>query len=215
MPTRSVLFEFHGVIADTENVHVAAWQRTFGAMGWDESDAACSRAAEVDDRTFVAEVFTRRKIEGGDVEGWARRKRELAASILADAPGLYPGVVTLVEQLRGHARLAIVSTTWRADVEAALGAAGLADAFEVVVGKEDVRSPKPDPEGYRLALTRLGSPAGEAVALEDSPAGLAAARGAGVRVLAIGHRRPEWGWAGNAAFLPDLADTRRVLDAIG
>ena len=69
MTNRAVLFDFDGVIADTENVHVAAWQRTFGLMGWIESDEVCARAAEIDDRAFVREVFARRKIEG-DVEGW-------------------------------------------------------------------------------------------------------------------------------------------------
>jgi len=215
MPTRAVLFDFDGVIADTENVHVAAWQRTFGAMGWDESDATCSRAAEVDDRSFVAEVFARRKVEGGDVEGWAARKQALAAALLADAPRIYRGVVPLVDALRGRARLAIVSTAWRANIAAVLTAAGLADAFEFAIGKEDVPATKPDPEGYRLALSRLGLASNEAVALEDSPSGLAAARAAGVRALAIGHRREMGDWAGEATFLPDLADTLRVLEAIG
>ncbi len=215
MSTRAVLFDFDGVIADTENVHVAAWQRTLGLMGWDEPDEACARAVEVDDRVFLAEVFARRKIERGDVDGWARRKQELTLRLLADAPRVYPGVVGLVDRLRGRTRLAIVSTTWRANVEAVLGAAGLLGAFEFTVGKEDVEATKPDPEGYRRALARLGLPASDVVALEDSPTGLAAARGAGLRAVAIGHRRPMGDWAGDAPFLPGLADPVLALDAIG
>ena len=86
MRPRAVLFDFDGVLADTENVHVAAWQRTFGLMGWLEADEACARAAEIDDRAFCAEVFARRKLEGGDVEGWSRRKQELAVRMLACMP---------------------------------------------------------------------------------------------------------------------------------
>lgn len=215
MPTRAVLFDFDGVIADTENVHVAAWQRTFGAMGWEESDAACSRAAEVDDRAFVAEVFARRKVEGGDVDGWAARKQALAVRLLGDAPRIYRGVVPLVEALRGRARLAIVSTTWRANIEAVLKAVGLADDFEFLIAREDVEATRPDPEGYRLAVARLGLPAAEVVALEDSPGGVRAARAAGLRVVAVGHRRADGEWAGGSDFLADLADTRSVLDLIG
>jgi beta-phosphoglucomutase len=215
MPTRAVLFDFDGVIADTENVHVAAWQRTFGLMGWLETDETCSRAAEIDDRAFCAEVFDRRKLDGGDVEGWSRRKQELTARMLADAPPVYRGVAELVGQLKGRSRLAVVTTTWRANVEAVLKASGLADAFEFLITKEDVKALKPDPEGYRLAVARLELPANEVVALEDSPGGLAAARGAGVRVVAIGHRRPKAEWVGDAEFVADFADRSRVLESLG
>ena len=215
MPTLAVLFDFDGVIADTENVHVAAWQRTFGVMGWQESDETCSRAAEIDDRAFVLEVFARRKIEKGNVEGWVARKQELTLRLLADSPRVYPGVVAVVDRLRGRARLGVVTTTWRANVEAVLEASGLRQAFEVVVAKEDVRVPKPDPECYRLALAKLKLPVSEVVALEDSPGGLAAARGAGVRVVAVGHRKPKGEWVGDSEFVAGLDDLARVLDALG
>ncbi len=214
-PARAVLFDFDGVIADTENVHVVAWQRTFGLMGWLESDETCARAFEVDDRAFCAEVFDRRKLEGGDVEGWSRRKQELTLGLLAEGARVYPGVAALVGAFKGRARLAVVTTTWRANVEAVLGASGLAGAFEFIVGKEDVRAAKPDPEGYRLALARLGLPASEVVALEDSPTGLGAARGAGLRVVAVGHRRPAGDWSGDARFVTGFADLASAIEAIG
>jgi beta-phosphoglucomutase len=215
MPTRAVLFDFDGVIADTENVHVAAWQRTFGVMGWIEADETCARAAEIDDRAFVAEVFERRKIEGGNVEGWVARKQELTLQLLADSPRVYPGIVRLIERLKGKVRLGVVTTTWRGNVEAVLKAAGLLGAFEVVVAKEDVTVPKPDPEGYRLALAKLDLPPGDVVALEDSPTGLAAAKAAGLRVIAVGHRRPSGEWSSDSTFLADLTEPDRVLPSLG
>ena len=153
---RAVLFDFDGVIADTENVHVAAWERTFGAMGWDVPAEQCARAAEIDDRAFLAEVFAERKIEEGDLDGWVARKQRLAAAMLADEPRLYPGVAELVGRLAGRARLAVVSTARREDIRGVLRAGGLLDAFAAIVGKEDVRATKPDPEPYRAALERLG-----------------------------------------------------------
>ncbi len=214
MPTRAVLFDFDGVIAATENVHVVAWQRTFGVMGWDEPDESCAEAAEVDDRVFAARVFARRKIEGADVEGWVRRKRDLAEALLGDSPRIYPGLAALVRHLGPRARLAIVSTSWRGHIEAVLRPAGLLEAFELVIAKEDVAAPKPDPEGYLLALARLGIDAGDAVAIEDSPAGLLAARGAGIRAVAVGHRRSGREWAGPASFLPDLTDREAATAAL-
>ena len=140
-------------------------------LGWDETDEVCARAAELDDRAFVAEVFARRKVEAGDVEGWARRKQELTLQLLADSPRIYPGLVELVATLRGRFKLGVVSTTWRGNIQVVLEAAGLLEHFDVVVAKEDTASTKPDPEGYRLALDRLGLGADEVVAIEDSPMG--------------------------------------------
>ncbi len=216
MPPCAVLFDFDGTLADTENVHIVAWERTLADIGWDVPSDECARAAEVDDRDFLAEVFARRKVEDGDVAGWCARKQAIAARMLGDQPRLYPGVPALVGRLAGNGlALAIVTTTWRSSVDAVLGAAGLSGAFAAVVAKEDVTLTKPDPEGYRLALRRLSVAACSAVAIEDSPSGLAAARAAGLAVVALGHRRRSGDWHGEAPYLPDLRDPARVVDAIG
>ena len=215
MPPLAVLFDFDGVIADTENVHIAAWERTLARMGWDVPPEDCARAAEVDDRAFLAGLFALRGIDDGDLDGWVRRKQETTLSMLTDRPRLYPGVRELVEALRGRARLGIVSTTWRENIAAVLGSAGLAGSFELIVAKEDVRPLKPQPAAYLLALKRLKVPAGRVVALEDSATGLTAARAAGLRYVAVGHRRPVGDWAADATFLPGLADLSQALAALG
>jgi beta-phosphoglucomutase-like phosphatase (HAD superfamily) len=87
--------------------------------------------------------------------------------------------------------------------------------FSLIVGKEDVARTKPDDECYRRAVMCLNVDPAEAVALEDSPAGLAAAGGAGVRAVAVGHRLPEGPWVGASAFLPDLRATEQVLACLG
>lgn len=214
-PPRAVLFDFDGVLADTENVHVAAWERTFALMGLDVPPEVCARAAEEDDRAFFGGLLAERGVEDGDVEGWVGRKQELTRMLLADAPRLYPGVVDLVGRLEGKTTLAVVTGTWRENAAIVLEAAGLAGAFALVVGKEDARRPKPDPAIYRAALRRLRVEAGDAVALEDSPSGLSSARAAGIRCLAVGHRRPPGEWASGATYLADLKDARSVLEAIG
>jgi HAD superfamily hydrolase (TIGR01509 family) len=216
MPVTAVLFDFDGVLADTENAHVVAWERTFARMGWAVPPEACARAAEVDDRDFLRDLFAERKIADGAVAGWVERKQVLTRGLLADAPWVYPGVPALLEGLRrGGTRLAVVSGTWRENVEAVLGPLGLRPAFELVVGKEDVERPKPDPQAYLVALERLKLPAAQVVALEDSPTGIAAARAAGVPVVAVGHRRPPGDWTEGALYLPDLEDLPRALRALG
>ncbi len=168
----------------------------------------------MDDRDFLAEVFAERMIEGADVEGWTRRKQDLTVALLADSPRVYPGVVELVRAVCGRVRLAVVSTTWRENITTVLQASGLAEAFEVIVGKQDVRAVKPDPEGYRLALQLLAIAAGDAVALEDSATGLTAARAAGLRTLAVGHRLPLSDWVGTSDSIAHFRKTSAVLEKL-
>jgi HAD superfamily hydrolase (TIGR01509 family) len=215
MSLDALFFDFDGVLADTENIHVAAWQRTLAELGWEVPDAECARAVEEDDRDFAASIFAAQKVVHADVAGWVLRKQALTITMLTDSPRLYPGVSALVEAVQGRLRLAVVSGTWRANVEAVLRASGLSSAFELIVGKEDVAAGKPAPDGYRLALERLGLKPSQAIALEDSPTGLTAARAAGLRVLAVGHRRPPGEWVGSADYIPRLVPTHRVLAKLG
>jgi HAD superfamily hydrolase (TIGR01509 family) len=211
MPPIAVLFDFDGVLADTENHHIAAWQRTLTALGWEVPDEVAARSAEIDDREFLRELFTQHEIEGGDIEGWVRKKQALTIRLLRDAPRIYPGVAELVRQLRGRARLAVVSGTWRENVDAVLESPALSGAFELIVSKEDAERVKPDPEAYLLALKRLRISPARAVAIEDSPTGLTAARSAGIACLAVGHRREFGPWVGDSAYFTGLEPVSSVL----
>jgi len=215
MAPKAILLDFDGVIAETENHHIAAWQRTLSALGWQVPDRVAAVSAEVDDREFIKDLFANRGLPTVKVEEWVRRKQALLIRMLGDSPRVYPGVVELVRELRGRVRLAVVSGTWRENIDAVLDAVGLAGSFETIVGKEDVKAVKPDPEAYHLALRRLNSQPKEAMAFEDSPSGLAAARAAGVPVIAVGHRRSFGDWVGNAAYISGLEPVEGLLRHLG
>ena len=215
MAPRAILFDFDGVIADTENHHIAAWQRTLAALGWQVPDEVAARSAEEDDREFLSNLLAAQDITDGDVEGWVRKKQVLTVRMLRDAPRVYPGVQELIQTLRGRVRLAVVSGTWRENVEAVLSASGLLAAFDVIIGKEDVAAVKPDPEAYILALSRLEFSAGETVAIEDSPTGLAAARAAGIPGIAVGHRREFGDWVGDSTYFSGLVPVSGLLRHLG
>jgi HAD superfamily hydrolase (TIGR01509 family) len=204
MPPSAVLFDFDGVIADSENHHIAAWQRTLMALGWEIPDDEAALSAEMDDREFLRGLFDQRGVEVGDIEGWVRKKQQLTIALLRDSPRIYPGVIELVQSLRGRVRLAVVSGTWRENVEAVLANPAITGAFEFIVGKEDVGSVKPDPEAYLLALRKLAMRPAEVVAIEDSPSGIAAARAAGIAGIAVGHRRGFGEWVGDSVYFTGL-----------
>jgi HAD superfamily hydrolase (TIGR01509 family) len=93
--------------------------------------------------------------------------------------------VELVERLRGRTRLGLASNSPRSLVDTALATAGIADAFDTIVTSDDVVEPKPAPDLYLLACERLGVAPSEALALEDSPSGVAAAKAAGLTCIAV------------------------------
>ena len=136
MPPKAILFDFDGVIADTDNHHIAAWQRTLAVMGWQVADEVAARSAEIDDREFLAQLFADRGIAEGNIDEWVRRKQALTVQLLKDAPRLFPGVVELVQSLQGRARLAVVSGTWRENIQAVLAAAGLTESFDRSLAKK-------------------------------------------------------------------------------
>jgi HAD superfamily hydrolase (TIGR01509 family) len=215
MPPTAVLFDFDGVIADTENHHIAAWQRTLSALGWQVPDEVAARAAEVDDREFLRGLFAQQGIDDGDLDGWVRKKQVLTIALLHDSPRVYPGVIELVAGLRGRARMAVVTGTWRENVESVLSGVGLSNAFDLIVAKEDVAAVKPHPEAYLLALRKLNVPGALALAIEDSPAGLTAARAAGIGCIAVGHRREYGEWVGDNVYFSGLEPVSGVLRHLG
>jgi beta-phosphoglucomutase len=211
MARKAVLLDFDGVIAETDNHHIAAWQRTLAALGWQVADDVAARAAEVDDRVFLADLFGERGVSSTKIEEWVRRKQALCVQMMRSSPRLYRGVRELVRELQGRARLAVVSGTWRENVETVLESAGIAGAFETIIAKEDVTSPKPHPEPYLRALKRLRISPRSAVGFEDSPVGLASARAAGLKVIAVGHRRPFGDWVGDAIYISGFEPVQEVL----
>ena len=98
-----------------------------------------------------------------------------------------PGAIELVEGLRGldGVQLGLASNSPRFLVDDALATAGLTDAFEAIVTSDDVAHAKPAPDIYLLACQRLGVSPSEALALEDSASGVAAAKAAGLTCIAV------------------------------
>jgi HAD superfamily hydrolase (TIGR01509 family) len=95
-----------------------------------------------------------------------------------------PGAAELVERLRGRVRLGLASNSPRRLVDAALRTAGLTNAFDAIVTSDEAAF-KPAPDLYLLACERLGVAPQDALALEDSPSGIAAAKAAGLVCFAV------------------------------
>jgi beta-phosphoglucomutase len=192
----AVVFDFDGVIVNTEPLHFAAFREILEAKGlafnWEEY---VSHYLGFDDRNVFKEAFKRggRILRGAKLSELIQAKAQVFQR-LAEEKGVrpFPGVVSLIKSLAKKVPLALCSGAVKSDIEPILRKLHFDRVFDVIVTAEDVLASKPNPASYVLALKRLAKafPANKfvadcCVAIEDTPAGINAARGAGLLVLAL------------------------------
>jgi beta-phosphoglucomutase len=201
---RAILFDFNGILVDDEPIHLEMFQRVLGEEGIVLTAEDYYRDyLGLDDRGCFAAVLQKT----GEAPTVPRLMRLIArkASYYQERMRhsgypFFPGAAELVAELAAAGRmLGIVSGALSEEVESALRQAGLRERFKILVTAEDVTEGKPDPEGYRRALEGLNSlpplperllHPHEVLAIEDSPAGLAAAGDLGLATLAVAHTYP-------------------------
>ena len=192
----AVLFDFDGVIVDSERVHfetmAAAMEGEGPAFDW---DFYREKLMGFDDRGAFELLLGRAGIEATAEEIGKRIARKAAVFGRAAAGGgvpAYPGAAELIRSCAGAGPVGLCSGALRGDVDPVLAALGVAGCFAAIVTAEDVERSKPDPACYRLCVERLaarfpggGIEPGACVAIEDTADGIASARGAGLAVLGV------------------------------
>lgn len=199
---RAILFDFDGVLIDAEPLHLELFRQIAGEEGLPvpSRDDYFDRYLGRDDRDCFRDVLrdAGREPAPGEIPRLVARKAAYYRTrIQAEGFPVFPGVRSLVDAARDAGlMLGVVSGALREQVEGGLGQIGLRDAFKAVVASQDVQNSKPDPEGYLLGLERLNAlpplpprllHPHEVLAIEDSPAGIQAAAGAGLTTLAVAH----------------------------
>jgi beta-phosphoglucomutase len=195
---RAVVFDFDGVIANSEPLHFKAFRDVLAGEGISltEADYYTRYLGYNDERAFQ-EIGAEhgRRWDDGTVVLLIARKASIMEEIEQHASILFPGAREAIEQLARHCPLAIASGALRAEIERRLQREQLAAHFTVIVGGDDGVASKPAPDPYLRAVERLGAihtssapllPS-QCVAVEDSPWGLESAGGAGLRTIGITH----------------------------
>jgi beta-phosphoglucomutase len=194
---RAVVFDFDGVLVDSEPVHFRALRDCLAPEGLviDEREYYAHYAA-YDDRTAIRLALERsgEPFDGARVDVIARRKAGLFDELLRGIP-FFPGAVDLVRALARELPVAIASGALRSEIERILEGGGLRESFRAIVGAEDVARTKPDPLPYQQAVGLLARDApglapADCVAFEDTMAGIASARAAGLRVVGVTNTYP-------------------------
>jgi beta-phosphoglucomutase len=209
---RAVLFDFDGVLVNSEPIHYRALRDSLRPEGLEIGETEyLSSYLSYTDREAIRLAFERNGLpfDRERIEAVARRKAALYGALMAEIP-FFPGAKGLVVELQRQVPVGIASGARRAEIEAILTAAGLRHAFSAIVGAEDVRHGKPHPEPYLTAMGQLAPRAPDlhpeqCLVFEDSIAGIASARAAGMKVVAVAHSYPAARLAGAHRVIESLA----------
>jgi beta-phosphoglucomutase len=196
MAIRAIIFDLDGTLADTEGLHFEAFNAVLQAEGIEIARADYfSRLIGCNDHDCFALLLReyRRPADEGRIRELIAHKTGVYQAIVADREVLFPGAAEFVHRCAERFPLALVTGTLRAEAEMILCKARIRDLFADIVAAEDVEHGKPAPDGFSVALGRLGfilrpRPsilAEECLVIEDTAAGVEAARRAGMRVLAV------------------------------
>ena len=206
---KALIFDFDGLIMDTESPEVEVWQAIYAEYGQEFPlqtwirDVVGSTAANFDPAAHLAKL-TGRTLDLPALHDRARTYRLEEQAALSALPGV-------IDYVRDAKRLglwlAVASSSKHDWVDGYLRQLGLFDDFDAILCRENVQRIKPDPELFLAALEALKVRADEALAFEDSPNGVLAANRAGIRVVAVPNPITAHGTIGGAdLFLSSLTD---------
>jgi len=196
---RAVVFDFDGVIANSEPLHFRAFRDVLAEDGVDfREDEYYARYLGFDDvGVFRALSRARRELWSDErVAALVDRKAARLEALERGGSILFPGAGEAVRRLAAELPLAIASGALKAEIRRVLEATGLSGCFNAVVAAEDTPASKPAPDPYVRAVSMLAAAidrplkGDECVAIEDSQWGLESARLAGLHTIAITHTYP-------------------------
>ncbi|MEX0886423.1 MAG: HAD family phosphatase [Phycisphaeraceae bacterium] len=197
---KAIVFDFDGVIADSEPLHYRAFLDVLEpiGIGFDYAEYL-ARLVGFDDRDAMRHMLERhgQPADDGAVDAMCARKQAAFDAQLEAGVEALPGALDLVDAAAAAMPIAVASGATRKDVLQILDSLRRRDRFAAIVSADDVARSKPDPESYRAAVaalarlhTDLAIEPAHCLAIEDTPTGLASARDAGLRTLAVGSTYP-------------------------
>ncbi len=186
----AVIFDFDGIIVDSEPMHHQAFQSVLEPLGkgfsWEEY---CETYMGFDDRDAFRKAFKAKgeKIYARDIRKLMVEKAEVFQQLIRNGEATpLPGAVELIKSIPRKLPIALCSGALKEDILPIISNLGIGNSFNAIITAEDTKKSKPDPAPYKLALKKLGlEDPTSVIAIEDTPLGIISAKGAGLKVLAV------------------------------
>ncbi len=223
-PLQAIVFDFDGVIADSEPLHLRAFQQALAEEGIELSPQDYfSRYLGYDDVGMFQALASDRGIAMSDrrITALVALKGQKLQEMMRAGSVLFPGAREFVREAAAAVPIAIASGALRHEIDEIIAAAGVADLFSVIVASGDTPESKPSPAPYLLAFERLRQASGNGldprrcVAIEDSRWGLQSAQGAGLRCVGVTNSYPAQELPGAELIVDGLkALTLPMLDGL-
>ena len=186
---KALIFDFDGLILDTETPEYQVWQNIYQEYGFELPHEEWSKiVGGYGLSTFDAAEYLARLSQGRLDSASLRTRHRSESSAQIQAQEMMPGVTQLIYEAKQHGlKLAIASSSPHTWVDAHARRLGVLHSFDAVICADDVGAgrTKPNPDLFLLALNRLHVQKNEAVVFEDSPNGIEAAKHAGIFVVAV------------------------------
>lgn len=181
----AVIFDMDGVLVDSYRAHFESWLAMARECGFEFSEERFAATFGRTSRDIIAQLWGEALSDERIAAMDARKEALYREIVAADFPAM-DGARELITSLRQAGfKLAVGSSGPPANVEVAVAGLGLGECFDATVTGEDVTAGKPDPQVFLLCAERLGVPPPRCAVIEDAPAGVQAARNAGMAAIAI------------------------------
>lgn len=209
--TRAVIFDLDGVIVDSEPLHQEAFRLLLDEQGIEASAIGdWHRFVGTADRPVLLKLIEGREVTG-TADALLERKGALFLDLLRAREPIFPEIPALVEDLARRYVLAVASGSLRTAIAGVLEMRGLRRHFQHAISVQDVARGKPAPDLFLRAAELLGVGPSDCVVIEDSAPGVAAARAAGMRVIAITNTTEAARLADADAVVGRFEDVRALL----
>lgn len=185
---RAVIFDLDGVLADSEGIHILAWEEIAREYRLSKDRLPLHDWIGYPDTEIVKDVVREHGLSVTP-EDLLDQKRGIFRRLIAEKLEPIPGAIEALAALE-PLPLGLATSSSRTEAELMLRILGITDRFRTVVTADEVTHSKPEPDSYLLAAERLGITPEYCVAIEDSSAGIQSARAAGMIVLAVTNSLP-------------------------
>ncbi len=181
---KAILWDNDGVLVDTEHLYRDATRKILATVGIDLSDDQYGDLFLSQNNGAWHLAAARGHSDSAIIE--LRMKRDaLYSTVLRERNHTIAGVEDVLQSLHGRFAMGVVTSSQRTHFEIIHAATGLLRYFDFVLTREDYANSKPDPEPYLAGIAKTGLSADECIAVEDTPRGLTAATGAGIKCVVI------------------------------